>query len=90
MHDAIAAILQNIPRGCIFDTHAVIEYLVQKNSDVYLDSYRGGTTESYHGLIGQAIAEFEAGPAALAAREGESWSANIHRNFSKCACWRKL
>jgi hypothetical protein len=65
----------------------IIEYLLQNHSDVYLQKCEGRTTLSYHGYIGQVIDGIaEEG---LAKRRGDSWSLNIHKTFSKCACWEK-
>ena len=44
-------ILLQIPQGCIFDAHSIIEYLIQNHSDIYLSSYQSGTTELYHSMI---------------------------------------
>lgn len=35
-------ILRVIPKGCVFDAHSIIEYLLQNNSDVYLSSFQNG------------------------------------------------
>ncbi|MCR4422615.1 MAG: hypothetical protein GYA61_08305 [Spirochaetales bacterium] len=87
MEEVIKSIIESIPSGYVFDTHAIIEYLLQNNSDIYLSSYNGNSTELYHGDIGRLIAEFEN---TIIERVGDSWSLNIHKRFSKCACWRKL
>jgi len=87
MKEIIKSIIKDIPSGMIFDTHAIIEYLLQNNSDAYLANYTGNSTESYHGYIGQIIAKIK--DEGLLSRLGESWSLNIHKNFSECACWKK-
>ena len=87
MKEIIESIIEGIPPGMIFDTHTIIEYLLQNNSDVYLQNCNGKTTLSYHGYIGQVIDGI--------AKEkkfdnlGKSWSLNIHKRFSECTCWRK-
>jgi hypothetical protein len=91
MEKAIKAILAKIPKGAMFDTHTVIECLIQKYSDEYLDFYKaggGGGTEKHHLNIGLILSDFvEAG---LIERLGEARSMNIHKNLTACACWKKL
>jgi membrane-bound ClpP family serine protease len=87
MKEIIESIIGRIPSGMIFDTHAIIEYLLQNNSDEYLQNCNGKTTESYHGHIGQVISKIA--DEGLVSRIGESWSLNIHKTFSDCACWKK-
>jgi len=87
MKEIIESIIEGIPHGMIFDTHTIIEYLLQKDSDAYLQNCDGRTTTSYHGYIGQVINDIaEEG---LVRRVGDSWSLNIHKRFSECACWQK-
>jgi hypothetical protein len=88
MKNIINGIIAQIPSGVVFDTHTIIEYLLQNNSDDYLSHYAGGSTEAYHGMIiGHIIASFEG---TLINRVGKSWSMNIRKNFSECTCWRKI
>jgi len=88
MKEIIESIIGRIPTGMIFDAHTIIEYLLQNDSDAYLDNYKGKTsTELYHAYIGQVIAEIAEG--GLIRRVGDSWSLNIHKTFSKCSCWEK-
>jgi hypothetical protein len=87
MKKIIKSIIGRIPSGMIFDTHTIIEYLLQNDSDAYLQNYNGTSTELYHGSIGQIIAEIE--KEELVERIGESWSLNIHKTFNKCTCWKK-
>jgi len=87
MKKNIEAIIGRIPTGMIFDTHMIIEYLLQNDSDVYLQNCNGKTTELYHIYIGQVIADIE--KEGLIKNIGKSWSLNIHKNFSECACWKK-
>ena len=88
MKERIKSIIGGIPSGLLFDTHMIIEYLLQNDSDAYLKNCNGKTTISYHGYIGQIINDI-AGEG-LVKRIGDSWSLNIHKKFSKCACWEKL
>jgi len=89
---AIRQIIDEVPSGCVFDSHFVIVCLLEKYSDEYLEfasSVNAGTnkTLAVHGKIGQEIARFE--NADLARLTHESWSKNIHGNDSRCTCWRK-
>jgi hypothetical protein len=92
MRTAIQEIITEVPQGHIFDSHFVITCLVEKHSDRYLEFASGinaasKKTLSVHGKIGQEIAKFEG--TVLERLEHNSWSKNIHRNDSPCACWRK-
>lgn len=41
MKKAIQTIIQEqITKGCVFDAHTIIEYLIQYQSDIYLSSYK--------------------------------------------------
>ncbi len=82
-------ITRQIPQGCIFDAHSIIEYLIQNHSDIYLSSYQNGTTEFYHSVISKTIDSFD-GIIIERISNNESWSLNIHKKFTKNACWKKL
>ena len=86
MKDIINEIINKIPSGAIFDTHTIIEYLLQNNSDEYLLESKNRTTEQYHGYIGRTIDSFNE---RLIEQKGKSWSKNIHDNFTECTCWQK-
>jgi len=88
MKEIIETIIEDIPPGMVFDTHTIIEYLLQNYSDEYLQNCNGRTTLSYHGYIGQVIDGIT--KEGLVKRVGDSWSLNIHKRFSECACWQKL
>lgn len=90
MKELIRKQIMGITEGLIFDTHVVVDSLIQSNTDEYLSNYTGGTTELYHGKIGQVIAGFETGDDKLVERVGESWSKNIRDKFSKCTCWKRV
>jgi len=89
MKNTIETIIQEqIPKECVFDAHSIIEYLIQNQSDIYLSSYKNGwTTDFYHSVISKEIAHFEN---TILERVGQSWSLNIHKNFSPNVCWIKL
>jgi hypothetical protein len=88
MKEIIKSVIGRIPSGMVFDTHTIIEYLLQNDSDAYLQNFNGKTTELYHASIGQFVADIE--KEGLVERMGDSWSLNIHKTFSKCSCWKKL
>ncbi|RUT73308.1 hypothetical protein [Ancylomarina longa] len=89
MRNTIQIIIQSkIPKEFVFDTHSIIDYLIQYHSDIYLSSHQNGwTTEFYHSEISKLIASFEG---SIIKRQGECWSRNIHFKFSQNACWLKL
>jgi len=83
-------IIKEIPSGMIFDTHTIIEYLLQNDSDTYLENYEGKTsTELYHSYISQVISAI-ASEVGVKKLDEKSWSLNIRDNFSECACWKKV
>lgn len=86
--DAIVEIINSIPAEHVFDSHAVIFMLIQRDSDIYLSSFTGGTTESYHGIIAQKIASLE-NSIIQRVGNGKSFSKNVHDNFSECTCWTR-
>jgi len=89
MREVIQAIIQNqIPKGCIFDAHSIIDYLIQNYSNDYLTSYRNGTTEFYHSEISKTVDSFNG--VIIERVSNESWSLNLHKKFTKNACWIKL
>jgi len=87
MENTIKAIIEGIPVGLIFDTHMIIDNLLKDYSDIYLKSFVGDSTLTYHGKIGQIIDKLT--ETNLIEKAGESWSKNIHGNYSKCTCWKK-
>jgi len=88
MKDKIKAIIKKIPKGSIFDTHTIIEYLIQNSSNTYLKKFDGNSTELHHAKISRVISSIarEAGVKKL---KDKSWSRTIHKTFGKCACWQK-
>lgn len=87
MENTVKSIIDGIPVGLIFDTHMIIDNLIKDYSDIYLKSFSGDSTQTYHGKIGQTIDKFTANK--LIEKIGESWSKNIHGRYSKCTCWIK-
>lgn len=93
MKTAIQAIISEIPKGCIFDSHYVISRLIKLHSDQYLTFAGTITTQSdktlaVHGKIGQEINKLDG--SVIRKLDNESWSENIHGNANGCTCWKKL
>ena len=88
MKKTIEDIILKINKGHFFDTHSIIEFLIQNHSDIYLLNYENGwTTDYYHSVISKKIASFEG---ELVSDQGNCWSMNIHKNFTSNKCWLKL
>lgn len=93
LKEKIKAIIESVPVGRTFDSHFVIEQLIKKYSDDYLEftsrfAKGNKATLAAHGNIGQQIACFEG---QLVERQtGESRSENIHGNASDCALWKRI
>lgn len=81
-------IKEEIPNGSIFDSHSIISWMMQNQSDNYLTKKADQDTASHNGSIAMAIASLE--NEGLIRKIGDSWSKNIHDNFSTCKCWEKL
>ena len=91
MEAAIRQIINDVPQGCIFDSHFVISELVKGFSDEYLKfaaKFSGGQqpTLAVHGQIGQEIKKIDGTVIEIV---GDAWSENIHKTPSLCTCWRK-
>jgi len=92
MESAIRTIVDEVPQGCVFDSHFVINELIKRFSDEYLTfaaRFVGGNqqpTLPAHGQIGKEINKLD--PTVIE-RIGEAWSENIHKRPGKCTCWRK-
>jgi hypothetical protein len=88
----IEKILLEIKPGYYFDSHYVIDALVENYSDDYLNfcsSYGGNNiTLTAHQQIGHQIAKFE--DILVERQQGQSWSVNIHRGASECALWKRI
>ena len=92
MEAEIRRIVDNVPQGCIFDSHFVITELIKGYSDEYLafaSGFANGNqqvTLAAHGQIGQEINKLNG---TIIDWIGEAWSENIHKRPSQCTCWRK-
>ncbi len=91
MQNSIKKIIEDIPKGCIFDSHFIINELIKKYSDQYLYFVKkfikkdNQITLILHGQIGKEINKLN-----NIKKIGDSWSENIHKTPSKCTCWEKL
>ena len=93
MQNAILEILEKIPKGMAFDSHYIINQLINFYSDKYLNfasrwAESNEKTLSVHVQIGKAIASFE--PDTISRLDYMSWSENSHGNSSECTAWVKL
>jgi hypothetical protein len=90
---AIEVIVDEIPSGLMFDSHFVVNQLIENHSDGYLRfaaQYASGDapTLTTHQMIGHKIKELNG--ASVQRQETDSWSLNIHHTPGKCALWLKL
>ena len=93
MREIIEQILNEIPRGKLFDSHLVVNLLIKNHSDDYLNFANSmkssdSITLAVHGQIGKLVNTFDND--IIQRQEHESWSENIHGKPSKCTCWVKL
>ncbi|HNQ77038.1 MAG TPA: hypothetical protein PKJ37_12120 [Acidobacteriota bacterium] len=85
LDEAIREIVEStITSGLFFDSHTVIQLLIERYSDVYHSSFSGDNTNGYHGLIANRIVLLEDD---LIDRRGLSFSKTIHGTYDSCACW---
>lgn len=90
---AIRKIVNEVPKGRIFDSHFVVNELVTRFSDQYLafaGRFSGGDekrTLAAHGQIGKRINKLDG---TVIQRIGRGWSENLHKKPSPCTCWKKL
>ena len=86
----IRTFIFKVPRGCIFDAHAVISYLQEKHPDDYLRFHlEDEPINSFHSRISREIEKFVEDK--VIERVGiDSYSKNVTNKWSKNACWKKL
>ena len=86
----IADFISKVPKGCIFDAHSVIGYLLKNNTDDYLEFHNDTEpTNSFHSRVSRAINPF-VDKNVIERLDAKSYSLNIRGNFSENSCWRKL
>lgn len=89
MKDIIRAIIEEIPKNCIFDAHYVIKTVISMNPDDYLRfAYKytadKGTTGVVNGQLSMLIGEQKD----LCSRmEHKSFSRHLRDQGSECAAW---
>ena len=86
----IADFISTVPKGCIFDAHSVISYLLKNHSDDYFDFHNDAEpTNSFHSRVSRAINPF-VDKNIIERIDAKSYSLNIRGNFSENSCWKKI
>lgn len=86
----IGVFISQVPKGYIFDAHAVINYLLKKHSDDYLRFHIDDEpTNSFHSRVSRVINSF-VDDNVIERLDAKSYSLNIRGNFSENSCWKKL
>ena len=91
LQDALQKIIDEIPKGLVFDSHHVIDQLIIKYSDEYINyvskfANKSNPTLAAHGNIGQEIKRIPN----VQKQELKSWSYNIHGKPNACTLWEKI
>jgi len=100
MKNAIKKIIEEIPKGRIFDSHYVINKLISDYSDVYLvfaselinsqKTKKRDITAYVNSHISQKISESNlVSRVELGGEKAEFWSDNIRGNATECAGWKR-
>jgi len=89
---AIEELIKKVGKEHVFDSHYIINNLIKKYSDDYLNYASSIATTSdktlrIHGRLGKEIAKFES--TLIERIDLKSWSDNIHEKASSCTCWKK-
>jgi hypothetical protein len=90
---AIKEILNKIESGHVFDSHYVVNELIEKHTDEYLRfaaqyAEGGEPTLKTHQEIGRIIKGFV--DVLVKRFDYESWSLTVHHTPGSCALWLKL
>jgi hypothetical protein len=87
LDSCIQAIVTAVPHGKFFDTHMVIQALIQQYADDYIQAAASfSTLISFHGHIGKAVGKLKG---ILVEDMGTAWSKNVKDGFSECECWKR-
>ena len=88
----IRQFIENVPAGNIFDAHSVIDYLIENHSDDYLNAHNSNQkTNEFHSRISKLIDSLRDDTQWPIERMSyDSYSRNIHNNYSSNACWIRL
>jgi hypothetical protein len=82
----IQRIVNDVPRGCYFDSHFVIDELIkQPSEEFHRFCNRFLKTKGANAKIATQI-----GKCGVERIKGFSWSDTIRHKPGKCACWRQL
>lgn len=87
IQSAIRRIVEDVRRGCYFDSHFVIGELIKQRSNVF-HRYctRFNTTKRAHSELAKEI-----GKCSMPVKEiGDSYSANIRGDVCSCKLWLRL
>lgn len=89
--NAVKKIIDDVEPGKNFDSHAVIEAVMNKYSNAYTVFMRGhrsslGSIAARHGQISKMIAEYDG---TIVDRVGDTKSQTIYGNPGSCALWKK-
>ena len=93
MQALVEQILRSIPVGRVFDSHFIIQRVIESGSDTYIrfaSQYSGGQepTLTSHQQIGHVINSFSG--TLVQRMPADSWSQSIHGSPSPCALWRRI
>jgi hypothetical protein len=87
LDNCIQTIITSIPAGRFFDTHMVIQALIQQYADDYIQAAASfSTLISFHGHIGKSIRKLEG---TLVEDMGIAHSKNVKDGFTECECWKR-
>jgi len=85
MKKAIQRVIDDVPSGCVFDSHFIIARLIKDKK------YRASeklTIAIVHGNIANMLYSFEK-KKLITRMEFDSYSENITGKASICSCWKK-
>lgn len=94
INKAIMEIINAIPKNHYFDSHLIIQLLIEKHSDEYI-SYvsqyitSGEITTIAHSQLGREIQKL-CQTGLIVQIDEKSLSYNIHHNLDKCTLYQKL
>jgi hypothetical protein len=87
LDSSIQAIVTAVPHGKFFDTHMVIQALIQQYADDYIQAQASSLTLiSLHSYIGKTVGKLRG---ILVTDIGPVSSKNVKDGFSECECWKR-
>lgn len=81
--------ISKVPKGCIFDAHAVIQYIIQEHPNDYRKFYNVFPVNFFHSWVSRVINSFVKDNVIERCKE-KCYSLNSKNNFSENSCWKKL